>query len=105
MNKTKTGVCVEDKPARSLKRRGGVRPLWFGPAILLGSFILVFSLFLWLLRENSYKSQRKELVANAELASESIRLRLKGNRHYLLMLAKERGDGAMDARLFQERAN
>ena len=91
--------------AESHKGQAKIRPLWFGPVIFPGLFILVFVMFLLLLRENTYKTQTKELAANAELVSESIRLRLDGNRDYLLMIAKERGDGFMDAKLFQERAS
>ncbi|MBK5276081.1 MAG: CHASE domain-containing protein [Desulfuromonadales bacterium] len=60
---------------------------------------------LWLIEGNAYKIKRNEIANDAESVGESIRLRLKGNQDYLLMLAKERGDGAIDAASFQERAS
>ncbi|MFA6033557.1 MAG: GAF domain-containing protein, partial [Myxococcota bacterium] len=78
---------------------------WFGPAIFLFSFVVIFAIFLWFLRENTHNAQKKVLVANAELVGENMRMRLGGDRDYLLMIAKERGDGFMDAGSFQERAS
>lgn len=80
-------------------------PLWFGPVILLGSFIIVFATFLGLLQVNTTQTQKNEIAARAESLGDNLRLRLKGNQDYLLMIAKDRGEGAMDLASFQKRAS
>jgi len=77
---------------------------WFGPALMLCAFIFFFITVFWLIERNSYKNKRNELANDAESIGDNIRLRLKGNQDYLLMLAKERGDGNIDAASFQEHA-
>ena len=103
--KTTASIGLEHNPAGNRKRWDGIRPFWFGPAILLGLFIVTLITVLWLIQENTRKVKQSELVDTVETVCGSIRLRLKGNQDYLLMLAKERGDGAMDARSFQKRAS
>ncbi|MBI5868020.1 MAG: PAS domain S-box protein [candidate division Zixibacteria bacterium] len=79
--------------------------MWYAPGVLLGLFILAFAAVLWIAHQNADKTRRDEHVNATESAGETIRMRLKGNENYLLMLAKERADGAMDAKSFQERAS
>ncbi|MFZ2958683.1 MAG: hypothetical protein WA705_17475 [Candidatus Ozemobacteraceae bacterium] len=98
-------MVAENKPFNNHKRQSKTLPLWFGPATSLATLLCLFMAIFWLLQENTYKIQGKELVTNAELVCESIRLRPNGNRDYLLMLAKERGDGFLDAKSFQERCS
>ncbi|MFA6174566.1 MAG: GAF domain-containing protein [Kiritimatiellales bacterium] len=96
---------TKDDPVSDPVKRPGILPSWFSPAILLGSFILVFVMFLWLIRENTFRVQRKELVSGTEAACAGIRQRLSGDRDYLIMIAKDRGDRLMDTKSFQERAS
>ncbi|BCS52204.1 hypothetical protein GSbR_17340 [Geobacter sp. SVR] len=72
---------------------------------MLAAFLLLFGAVLWLTHQISVQSQRKELVSGGESLGETVRLRLKGNADYLLLLAQQRGDGTLDARSFQERAS
>ncbi len=84
--------------------REDIYPLWFAPAIFLGSFIFAFAMLLWFLHSNAYKLEKEELSADVSAVQNTVNLQLNGTRDYLLMLAKERGSGDMDAKSFQERA-
>lgn len=94
-----------DKPIENLTRQTKFSSLWFTPAILLGAFIIVSLAVLWIIQTKTYVTKRNQLVDNSESSAESIRLRLNGNRDYLLLLAKERSEGTMNQKLFQERAS
>ncbi|MBI5374719.1 MAG: PAS domain S-box protein [Candidatus Schekmanbacteria bacterium] len=94
-----------DKPIENLTRQTKSRSLWFTPAILLAAFILISITVLWIIQTKTYVTKRNQLVEMAESSAESIRLRLNGNRDYLLLLAKERSEGTMNEELFQERAS
>ena len=104
-NNTTTSIEEEHKPIEHRKRLDRILSWWFGPAVLTGLFISVLITALWLVEENTHELKRKEIVASAESAGASILLRLKGNQDYLLLLAKEWGNGVMDARMFQELAS
>jgi PAS domain S-box-containing protein len=80
-------------------------PLWYGPAFLFALFAVAFSAVVWLANINTSRTRHNELASITESTSESIRLRLKGNENYLLMLAKHRSDGSLNAKVFQERAS
>ena len=99
------GVSRPARPAEGNATRAGVLPLWLGPAIFLGLFIIFFLASIWFFRQETYRTQMKELITNAESLSESLRLRLAGNREYLQMIAKERGEELMDDKSFRERAS
>ncbi len=78
---------------------------WFAPTLLLGAFLLASLAVLWLIRTNTFATKLDQLADNTELAAKNIRSRLQGNQDYLLMLAKSRADGILDAQSFQERAS
>jgi len=94
---------------RSPQRRPRIplRPkrLWFGPGVMLVSFLFVLGLIVWLTHQNSYAVKRNELGVQTESMGESLRLRLEGHTGYLLLLAAERSSGNLSAELFQERAS
>jgi len=102
---TKTNVRTEDKPIESPARQAKFHSLWFSHTILLFAFIFVLLTILWIIQTNTCAAKQNQLVNNAESTAERIRLRLKGNQDYLIMIAKERGDGFMDATSFQEGAS
>ena len=85
-------------------RRPRSRRLWFGPAIMFGTFLLVFGLVLWLNEGNNQKAKQNDLRARMKTFSGSLQLTLEGNASYLALLAFERSAGKLDAALFQERA-
>jgi len=87
------------------QEQAGPGTRWFGPALVLCGLIFFFITVFWLIERNTYKHKRNELANDAESTGENIRQRLKGNQDYLLMLAKERSDGAIDSASFQERAS
>lgn len=93
------------KTKTSPQKRTGPGTRWFGPALMLCALIFFFITVFWLIERNTYKHKRNEITNDAESIGDSIRLQLNGNRDYLLMLAKERGDGAIDGTSFQERAS
>ncbi len=93
------------RSTQHLKEKTRSEHLWFAPAILLGLFVVIFVVFLWILRGNIFLTQKRELVSNAELIKEKIHLQLDGNRDYLLMIAKDRSEGLMNYKSFQERAS
>ncbi|GFO69509.1 hypothetical protein GMLC_30880 [Geomonas limicola] len=84
------------------QNRGTTR-LWYGPAVMLAAFFVLFLAFVWLVNDSSYRSRRAALKSDAESLAKSMHLRLKGNEDYLQLLAKDRSAGALDARQFQER--
>ena len=101
----KTNIGTEINPAKSPARQSKFRSLWFAPIILLGAFFFVSLTVLWLIQTNTYATMQNQLVDNAESTAESIRLRLKGNQDYVLLLAKERSDRVLNAQSFQEKAS
>ena len=80
-------------------------PSWFTPAIMFGTFLLVFGLTLWLTEGKNHRAKQNDLNARAETFNASLHLTLEGNAGYLAMLAHERGAGKLNAALFQERAS
>lgn len=78
---------------------------WFTPAILLTGFIIVFGFLIGLIQLRINHSGQKEIASDIDAVAESVRLRLKGNEDYLLMLAKDRAVHALDQGQFQQRAS
>ncbi|HLN74232.1 MAG: ATP-binding protein [Methylococcaceae bacterium] len=78
---------------------------WFTPALLLVGFILVFGLMIWLIQLRIDRFRQSEITSQLASVAESVRLRLKGNEDYLLMLAKERAGNYLDHEQFQRRAS
>ena len=78
---------------------------WFGPAVLAAGFLVVLGAMLWLTRSRLAGLREAELLSDAQHAAEAIRLDLDGERHYLLLLAEDMSLGALDERIFQERAS
>jgi PAS domain S-box-containing protein len=79
--------------------------LWYGPVVMLATFLLVFTAIVWLVSRGTLESRRAELNSTAESLVKSMHLRLKGNEDYLQMLAKDRAEGSLDAAQFQQRAS
>ncbi len=106
-NRENTGKSVAggDKPTDKSLKGTKLRSLWFAPTILMGAFIVVSLTVFWLIQVKDFSTKRDQLVENAESTAENIRLRLKGNQDYLLMLAAGRSDSMMDAESFQKRAS
>jgi PAS domain S-box-containing protein len=78
---------------------------WFIQTILLCAFIAGSLTVLWLIQRYIDTSKLNQVINNVESTAESIRLRLNGNRNYLLMLASDRADGVLNSQSFQERAS
>ncbi|HXV21040.1 MAG TPA: ATP-binding protein [Desulfuromonadales bacterium] len=78
---------------------------WFGPALLSGVFLLVLGMLLWLVQSDRHRQRQAELADAAISVGESLRLRLDGNRDYLLLLAAERARGTLGADDFQWRVS
>lgn len=77
---------------------------WFTPALMLTGFILVFGLLIWLIQLRIDRFRQSEITSQLASVAESVRLRLKGNEDYLMMLAKERAGNYLDHEQFQRRA-
>ncbi len=78
---------------------------WFTPALLLAGFILVFGILIGLIQFRIESYSQKEMASDIDAVAESIRLRLKGNEDYLVMLAKDRAENALNQNQFQIRAS
>lgn len=78
---------------------------WFTPTLLLVGFILVFGLLIVLIQIRIDRSWEREMRSDIETIAKSIRLRLKGNEDYLLMMAKDRAANTLDHTQFQFRAS
>jgi PAS domain S-box-containing protein len=78
---------------------------WFGPALLSGVFLVVLGTLLWLVHSERQRQRQTELADAAVSVGENIRLRLDGNRDYLLLLAAERARGTLGADDFQWRVS
>lgn len=78
---------------------------WFTPALLLAGFILVFGILIGLIQFRIESFSQKEMASDIDAVAESIRLRLKGNEDYLVMLAKDRAENALNQNQFQIRAS
>lgn len=98
----------ETSPSNSTKdpARGGetLLSLWSSPLLFLAIFLSASLAVLWVIQTSAEATKKKQLVENAESTAAGIRLRLKGNEDYLLMLAKDWSNGDMTAQSFQERA-
>jgi signal transduction histidine kinase len=77
---------------------------WFTPALMLTGFILVFGLLIWLIQLRIDRFRQSEITSQVTSVAESVRLRLKGNEDYLIMLAKERAGSYLDSEQFQRRS-
>lgn len=78
---------------------------WFTPALLLAGFILVFGILIGLIQFRIESYSQKEMASDIDAVAESIRLRLKGNEDYLVMLAKDRAENTLNQNQFQIRAS
>lgn len=78
---------------------------WFTPALLLAGFILVFGILIGLIQFRIESYGQKEMASDIDAVAESIRLRLKGNEDYLVMLAKDRAENTLNQNQFQIRAS
>lgn len=78
---------------------------WFTPALLLAGFILVFGILIGLIQFRIESYSQKEMASDIDAVAESIRLRLKGNEDYLVMLAKDRSENTLNQNQFQTRAS
>jgi PAS domain S-box-containing protein len=92
-------------PARRPSSRRWFLGSWFGPALLSGVFLLVLGMLLWLVQADRQRQRQAELANAAVSVGESIRLRLDGNRDYLLLLAAERARGTLGTEDFQWRVS
>jgi polar amino acid transport system substrate-binding protein len=79
--------------------------IWRHGLVLMALFLVAFAGAIWLANQNTTKVRKGELASSTESVCESMRLRLKGNAEYLLMLAKNRAAGSLSTELFQERAS
>jgi signal transduction histidine kinase len=71
---------------------------------MLTGFILVFGLLIWLIQLRIDRFRQSEITSQVTSVAESVRLRLKGNEDYLIMLAKERAGSYLDSEQFQRRS-
>jgi len=78
---------------------------WFTPMLLLAGFILVFGLLIVLIQIRIDRSGKREMSSDIDAVAKSVRLRLKGNEDYLLMMAKDRAANSIDHNQFQIRAS
>jgi signal transduction histidine kinase len=78
---------------------------WFTPALLLAGFILVFGFLIGLVQFRIESFGQNEMASDIDAVAESVRLRLKGNEDYLLMMAKDRASNTRDQSQFQRRAS
>jgi diguanylate cyclase (GGDEF)-like protein/PAS domain S-box-containing protein len=76
---------------------------WFSPILLAGAFLLVVGALLWRVHVDRTLSEQQGLADSALAAQESLRLRLRGNEDYLLLLASERARGSLGPESFQQR--
>lgn len=72
------------------------------PIILSGAFLLIFSIFLYIINFNTKVEQSKDIRFFAERVARNIELRLKGNLDFINLLAMERADGNITENTFQE---
>jgi sensor domain CHASE-containing protein len=79
--------------------------LWSRPVFMLVLFLAAFAAVICLVHLNTSRTRQVELVNSTVSVSDSMRLRLKGNEDYLLMLAKNRSDGSLNSVQFRERAS
>jgi len=98
---------VQTGSGHTRKRLGDKKfhSLWFFPVILVGVFLAVSFAILGFIYSNINTSKEKQLIRNTETLAENMRLRFKGNQDYLILLAKERAEGALSASSFQEKAS
>ena len=75
------------------------------PVLLLTGFILVFGFLIAMIQFRINLSGQKEMASDIDAVAKSIRLRLKGNEDYLLMMANGRAVNALDQSQFQYRAS
>ena len=104
-DKTKTNADAGNKSLEYPERKPKLLSMWFVPTLLLCALIIISLTVLWLIQKNIDTSKQNQLVNNVESTAESIRLRLKGNQDYLLMLASDRAEGVLNSQSFQERAS
>ena len=79
--------------------------LWFSPAIMLATLLLVFGLIIWFTEGNNRKAKQNDLSTRTKTFSGTLQLILEGNESYLSMLAFERSAGELSPSLFQQRAS
>ncbi|HEY9162136.1 MAG TPA: PAS domain S-box protein [Desulfomonilia bacterium] len=104
-DKTKINADAGNKSLEYPERKPQILSIWFVPALLQCALIIISLTVLWLIQKNIDTSKQNQIVNNVESTAESIRLRLKGNQEYLLMLASDRSEGALNSQSFQERAS
>lgn len=78
---------------------------WFAPALMLLVFIIMFGLLIGLVQLRLDHYTRKEMVADMDAVTQSMRQRLKGNEDYLIMISKDRAGNFLDSVHFQLRAS
>lgn len=78
---------------------------WFTPALMLLGFIFVFGLLIALVQYRIHDHGHEEMSADINASTEFIKLRLKANEDYLLMIAKDVADNTLDHGQFQLRAS
>lgn len=78
---------------------------WFAPALMLLGFIFMFGLLIILIQLRLDHYTRKEMVADIDAVTQSIRQRLKGNEDFLIMIANDRAGNFLDPVHFQLRAS
>ena len=105
LDEAKKDIVTEDKQIEKLEKQARSLSLWYAPTILVGVFIFISFAIIWLIQINIHATKLNQLVSKAESTTEIIRQQLKGNQDYLLMIAKERSNGFMDIKTFQERAS
>jgi PAS domain S-box-containing protein len=86
------------------KRRTSIG-VWFRPALLAGAFLLVVGALLWLVHADEKHRRAEDLADSTQSVRASIRLRLRGNEDYLLLLAEARSRDALSAEEFRQRAD
>ena len=79
--------------------------LWNAPYIAVGVFALAMLVLVWGLQKRELDLERNTLARDVQWAEQTMRLHLQANQEFLVQLARELAQGALNAEEFQVRAS